>query len=215
MRTRRSVVGFFVRLFVYYTILAWPWQALEAGYGRLFAGVADGLLSPDERNPDRGLFGSDGAVRVYCEYDQDPKRDIHIVAGNLRNETGTDKTRTSSRHLGYMPAVVLIVLVLASPVVWHRRLWALLWGLILVHAFIAVRFGFILLSIFHGDKPYTLFRWDPPWDTFLEEAFIIIAEVPATIYVVPLLIWIAVTFRRADWEALAGRFGSTDRSRDE
>ena len=69
-------------------------------------------------------------------------------------------------------------------------MWALLWGLTLVHAFIAVRFGFILLNIFHGDKPYALFHWGPPWDMILDESFIIIAEVPATIYVVPLMIWI-------------------------
>ncbi|MEE9295748.1 MAG: hypothetical protein V3W34_12405 [Phycisphaerae bacterium] len=206
MSIRRHAIGFFVRLIVYYTILAWPWPAFEAGYGRLFAGIADGLLAQDPRNPSRGLLGSDGLVRVYCEYDKDPERDIHIVAGNRANKKFTDRNRTSSRHLGYMPAAVLIALVLASPVRWRRRLWALLWGLVLVHAFVVVRFAFILLSIFHGDQPYALFRWDPPWDRVLEEAFIIIAEVPATIYVVPLLIWIAVTFRRKDWEAVAGRF---------
>lgn len=204
MTARKRAIWFFVRLTVLYALFAFPWQPVEAGYSRVFAMCADGLTWGCWGQS--GIFGSDALIRVYAGFDEDAERDINIVAGNKSTGAGTDKIRTSSRHLGYMPAVVLIALILATPIPWTRKLWAVLWGLLWVHLFVLLRFALLVVMIFHGDNPYSLFHWPPPWDTVLDEGTNILTVVPATEYVVPLILWMAVTFRREDLEPLLGRF---------
>ncbi len=213
MRNRRAVT-FFVGVIVLYTLFAWPWRAPAEAYSRAFASFATTVLGVEPGGKPEGIYGTNAVVLVYSKYDEDPERDINIVIGNLAARQSPDSItaapHTSSRHLGFMPAAALAALVLATPISWTRRLWALLWGMLCVHMFVAGRFACILVMFFHGDRPYCLYRWDPPWDRVLAEASNIIAVVPATTYVVPLIIWIGVTFRREDWESILDRFPPAD-----
>ena len=113
----------------------------------------------------------------------------------------------SSRYIGYAPTTFLLALILATPLTWRRRLIALLWGLVLTHAWIAFS---MLLLIVHGysrGDVVSIFDVSPFTSTAL--AFLREALVKATIfkYTVPAVIWILVSFRRGDW---AKMFGTTD-----
>jgi hypothetical protein len=181
----------------------WPWRTLEQGYGRLFTAFGNLLLSA--AGGDSGLFGTTGAAKLEADYDGDPQHDVRIGVVNFGNagKAGALGTkRFSSRHVGYMPTVTFVALVLASPVAWSRKGWALLWGLLLVHVFVIVRFGFVVLEAFHGSEAHCLFQVCPPWSGILRLLFNVTAVVPATTYLVPLVIWILVTFRREDLDAL-------------
>lgn len=202
MSPRRSAIWFFIKVIVLYAAFAWPFPAVEAAYSRGFAAATEWVLGVDRNGPPGGVLGTEGIVLVYSKYETDPEHDINIVVGNTSNLQGSDKPKTSSRNLGYMPTAVLAALVLATPIAWKRRWISLVMGLLAVHLFIAMRVALVLVKLFHGDAGYCLFRWSAPWDRALEEAFRIISEVPATTYVVPLILWLAVTFRRDDWDSL-------------
>ena len=92
-----------------------------------------------------------------------------------------------------------LVLVLATPVPWRRRLRALAWGLPIVQAFIAFRLSMILLSAFHGAQYQSRFLLRAPWDAGFELMVNIVSAVPATTYLVPLVVWMALTLRREDF----------------
>jgi len=181
----------------------WPWPAVEVFYGRLFVTCGNGLI--DAAGGDSGLLGTTGAAKLEADYDGDPQHDVRVGVLNFRNQGKNgwfNRKRTSSRHLGYMPTVTLVALVLATPMAWRRKLWALLWGLLFVHAFILVRFGFVLLEAFHGDRTHCLFQLNPPWSGIFVLLFDIVAVVPATTYLVTLVIWVVVSFRGDNLAAL-------------
>ena len=81
-----------------------------------------------------------------------------------------------------------------------------------MHLFIVVRFGFVLLDAFHGEELHCLFHLNPPWRGAFTLLLNVIAIVPATTYMVPLVIWILVSLRREDLMALLSEKG-TRRSR--
>lgn len=197
---RRNVFWFFLKLIAFYVILAWPADFIVQGYSRVFANcfdfLAHGMWS------DEAIFGSDGQVRVFSNYSEDQERDIHILAYNRATNEGATHPRTSSRHLGYMPAAILASLILASPTPWKRRIVPMIVGMILVHLFVVFRFAYFLAAIFHGDNKYSLFKLEGFWERAFDEGFRLVAVVPASIYIVPLVIWLAVTFRKEDWDLL-------------
>ena len=73
-----------------------------------------------------------------------------------------------------------------------------------MHVFVLLRFAFVLLESFHGSEPYCLFQLHPPWSRIFRLSFNVIAVVPATTYLVPLVIWVLVSFRRSDLAGLGG-----------
>ena len=70
----------------------------------------------------------------------------------------------------------------------------------------AARLALIVVRKLHGDETYCLFHWERPWSVMLNVTYHLTSVVPTSIYVVPLIIWITVTFRREDWDMLLSRF---------
>ena len=196
MDTRRLVIGFCIRLVVLYTLLAAPWPGLAARYAKGFASCCDYITYDIFRG--YVIFGTDATARVYPILGQDLPHDIKLVIGNRSSRALTDRPRTSSRHLGYMPAVVLACLVLATPLPWRRRALALVWGELWIHLFIVVRLALVLAYAFQGTHPYSAFSLGPFGAKALFIAYDVAAVEPVTSYVVPLFVWIVTVFRRSD-----------------
>ena len=201
MDARKTVAGFCIRLIVLYTLLAAPWPGLAASYGKGFASCCDYITYGIFKG--YGIFGTDATARVYQISGQDSPHDIQLVIGNRNSREGTDRPRTSSRHLGYVPAIVLACLALATPLPWRRRVSALVWGELWIHLFIVVRFALVLAYAFQGTHPYSVFSLGPIWAKALFIAYDVAAVEPVTSYVLPVFVWIATIFRRGDLERFA------------
>jgi len=107
--------------------------------------------------------------------------------------------RTSSRYVGYGPAVVVIALVLATPIPWSRRWWALFWGMVWIHIFIVLRVTLTLTANgFAADKKYALFHPSPLWSDVLARVESLLSDDPTVSFVVPAVIWFLVALRRSD-----------------
>jgi len=202
MNSRKLVAGFCIRLVVFYTLLAAPWPGLAARYAKGFARCCD-YITYDVFNS-YGIFGTDATARVYPISEQDSPHDLQLVIGNRSSRALTDRPRSSSRHLGYVPAMVLACLVLATPLTWRRRALALAWGEFWIHLFIAVRVALMLAYAFQGTHAYSAFSLGPFGARALFVVYDVAAVEPVMSYVVPLFIWIATVFRRSDLE----RFGA-------
>ena len=89
---------------------------------------------------------------------------------------------------------MLIALVVATPLSWSRRGWALLWGLLLTHVFIALR---LTLTLAAGgfavpDKAYALFHPGAFWQRILTGGQNVLSDNPTVSFVVPVFIWFLV-----------------------
>ena len=151
MRLPRQVGFFFLRLLLIYGFFAVPWPGVEAGYAALFRGGGNLVLRE---------FGSRGLVRFQPL--QPPQRwwDTEMRL-SIRNQAGSKGVRFSSRYGGYMPTAVVVALILSTSLPWARRLWALLWGVLLVNLFVVGRLAVLLLFAFRGDPHGGLYVLSP------------------------------------------------------
>ena len=187
MQTRR-IVGFFLRFLIVYAVLMALWPVARGVYSRSFRSGGE-LVA--------GFFGSRGEIRIRALTDQHSKHDTSIVVRHRDSQTGT-KMEIGSMRLGYRPTALLVGLIAASSIPWMRRVRALLWGLVLLHAFVALRLAIIItwgLSMNeHGWNVVSNHFWNEALHTGIWSVSVGVGMS----YIAPVVIWIMVSLRRAD-----------------
>ena len=190
MRPPKQIVGFLLRCVLLYGILAVPWPAVQRAYSAAYAGVANSVF---------GSFGSGGRVRFQRPPNSVRPADLELVI-RKRGAPQVGRAPHDPILTGYLAMVEVIALILATPVPWLRRCKALAWGMLLVHAYIWLRLEITLLHWFSGDSPLALYKPGPFWSKLLASAFELISVSPTSTFVVPIFIWILVSFRKSDFE---------------
>jgi hypothetical protein len=105
----------------------------------------------------------------------------------------------SSRGWGYLPTAAIVALIVATPLPWSRRWIALAAGLVLVHIFIALRIAALLLYGMYWGGAIQLSEMQAKAAEVILHGF---SNSPVATFVVPVVIWLLVTFRRSDLEAI-------------
>ena len=174
-------------------ILPWPgWDELYAQYFRTLGEVA---------------FSRDGNQRL-VRFEANPSPADHatlttrLTLGNreLMGEDGKGRGEIvdlDTRSLGWVPTAMTTALILATPIRWSRRGWALLWGLLVVQGFIL----FSLQTWIWNQEPGLSLLALPPWlkQVVDDLQYTLVTQLGAS-FSVPVLVWLLVTFRREDWE---------------
>jgi len=169
-----------------------PWLGFGKAYSKLYLAGASALFKS---------FGSKGVV-LFNQSD-DAEYDINVGLYN-RDQVDNNghvtifETSHTSREDGYMYMTFMTALILASPISWKRKAWALLLGLIFIHGFIALKLAFRLLYSF-SIQPLSIFALSSFWKRILaiaHQQFIVNVNFG---FVVSIFIWILVSFRREDW----------------
>ena len=193
----KRLSGFFLRCVLYYGLLVVPWPGLIDGY-RAFFRAGGNLLFKS--------FSDGGSVSFEPLSSHDHAKDTRLVLRKTKPLPVSGDMDIKSVYVGYRPTIFLIALVLAAPVPWSRRLWALWWGLVLVNAFVAFRVWLQLVNAYSDPNALNLYPLSPFWKGMLRAAVLVLFRAPAAHYVVPMFIWMLVTFRRGDLQGMfAGR----------
>lgn len=183
----------FVVLFAVTTAI--PWESLRVRYGRTFAAVAHFLLY--RAWGDGPIAGSDAIVQVqYAPPASDPRRDVSIQVANrrqLHSMSDVAVARVSARHMGYVPVGTFLSSMIVTPLAWRRRLKGILWGLLVIHLFIALRIVVLLVSLFSSEGPQQLFHPGRPGAASLRLLTTILTESPTVTYAVPVFLWFGIT----------------------
>ena len=201
MPRRRAILRFVVGAPLLYGLLVAPWPGLGEAYARLFRGTGE------------FVFGSFGSGVVWFRPDTSrPEYDTKIVMAKRPSRVG-GSVRVSSRHVGYLPTVTAVALILATSIPWRRRLKAIVFGVLLINAFIALKITFRLLDGFSVEgQPYALFTLDPFWKHALGASVQIASSLSFAL--LPLAVWVLVSFRRSDWATLVDRPGRSPLPQD-
>jgi hypothetical protein len=103
-----------------------------------------------------------------------------------------------SRGVGWIPTALFIALTLATPVSWRRKGWALGLGLLAVHVYLLLTVEVYIWneSIPGAAGPVSLLK---RIGDGLEET--LVTQLGAS-FVVPTIIWLLVTFRKSDLDAV-------------
>ena len=184
----KGSAGFVLRVLVFYGLLVLPWPGLREAYSGLFRGGANVIFGP---------LGSE--VRIWFGPPLDdfgPDKDVELALQRKGSNT-VRATPINTRLTGYLPTASVIALILATPIRWSRRWKALLWGILWVNAFIALRLAITLLYALTSQPPY-IEGVTPFWSNVAYRIYEVAVRAPPTSFVVPVLIWILVVFRRRD-----------------
>ena len=122
--------------------------------------------------------------------------------------------KTSSRMMGYAPTVVILALFVATPTVWRRRLWGALWGLLVIHLFIAVRLSLTLAKDgYAAAKAYALFHPSEFWYGVLERVEEVVVDNPTAYLAVCVIVWLLISFLNGSLSAFRPKTASGGRDR--
>ncbi len=193
-RPRGLIARFFFRVLLFYGLLALvPWTGLFEGYSAFSRAAGNAVF---------GSFGSGGMVRFRPLPEASGGMDTEIAIRNVRSPV-VGRLPHSNRFSGYLPTVETAALILATPIAWPRRWKALLWGMLLINGFVALRIWITLLRGFSMDQPCALYHPSPFWREALTHLYNYVAISPTCSFVIPALIWILVSFRSSDLAAMA------------
>jgi hypothetical protein len=195
--SKTTVTLFFVKLIAMYALLIVLWLWAGGPYARLLCATGDTVFRS---------FGGEGRVDFKI-VDPPPRNakalDFVIRLENIRTRaTGTFELERNTRNMGYLPTAFTAALVLATPVSWKRRAWALLWSMLLISAFVGLQLAIHLLLAFSDANALNQFAFAPWVKGLIGVALKVVVLSPVTAYIAPVFIWLLVTFRRDDWEAL-------------
>lgn len=190
-----------------YGLLLLPWPGLNETYGCYFQALGrivfggirgQRILQFEEAHDARLPIGTQITMANHEQVDVNGRGPVIIL--------GLD-----TRGVGWVPTALIIALTLATPIPLRRRWWALFLGLLLVHGFILFSVG---CYIWNESTSLGLLALTPFWKTVvdgLEET--LVTQLGAS-FVVPVLIWLLVTFRRQDLTVLGSRFFSAPTSKE-
>ncbi len=194
MPLKRISVFFLVSL-VLYGVFIVPWPGVMDGYRWCFRKAGTLLL---------GSIGDSGTVAFEALPATDHAADTRLVLRNRRAPGANAPFPFKASLVGYRPTIFLLALVLATPIAWSRRWRALLWGLLWVNVFVAFRVWLLLVNAFSNENPLAVYSFSPFFKSLFEPLVAVMFLSPATHYTAPAFIWLLVTFRRGDIEALLG-----------
>jgi hypothetical protein len=197
----RRISGFFVFCLILYALLMTPQLKLMDAYRGVFSSGGNLLF--------RNLFGSNSAVTFTQISNVDHMKDTTIRMEKLRPpplRPHSMEVDIKCVYAGYRPTAFAVALILATPVPWRRRVWALLWGLLLINIFVAFRVGLWPL-LFFSHPSIAVVTLGPSTRTVLEKLFLVFYRAPEMHYIVPAFVWLLVTFRRDDLQRMLTRGG--------
>jgi hypothetical protein len=192
MHGTRTYAWFFAKFLFFFVIFLIPWPRYTQAYGGYFRSGCNLLFSS---------FGGGAETEFMPMSDPDGKRDTRVLLANRK--TGmVAQTHVSSQLQGLQPTVYVLALILATPVPWSRKWRALLLGFVAISVYVAFRVAIFLLGAFNGDDSLAVFSFGPFVTTMIGFLKWVVVTSFAGNFVVPVPIWLLVTFRRGDWAVL-------------
>jgi hypothetical protein len=198
MMTYRPLVRSLVVLIGVYGLLLAPWPGWNGAYGGFFRAMGGTMLGREK-----------GRVLVHFRAAERPPRpevdtEIVLVEAARIDASGRATARIlglDTRAVGWTPTALLFALIIASPVSRSRRWRALGWGAILGHVYLLMVVAVFLWNQSSGAVPVSFLPFWPDLAGVLEESLV---NQMGPSFAIPILIWLAVTFRADDAALLLG-----------
>ena len=190
---RCLILGFLIRFIVVFGLLIFPWPVWNELYGQGFRAVGNAVFAQDNEE-----------CVLYLERHRQTKGysavDTRIVIANRHLVESNGKgpaalLALNTRSVGWLPTALTAALIVATPVPWRRRCWALLWGVLLIHAFLLFS---VAVYIWNESTTVSLVTLLPFWKEIADGLEYTLVTQMGISFSIPVLIWITVLFRRQD-----------------
>jgi len=194
---QHRLVAILVRFALIFGLLIYPYRGLDEGYASYFR-----LLGTM-------VFDRDGDARVVRFEAHEIQHGFSILSTQMLvanrgtvDANGRGKVLLvdlDTRSIGWIPTALTIALVLATPIPWRRSVWALFWGLVLIHIFILFS---LQVAIWDQWAELSFYAASPLWQKIVNALYYTLITQMGASFAAPVVIWIAVTFRVAEERGL-------------
>ena len=194
MLRSKTLLLFLLKAVIIYGLLSLPLSFYDEVYGNFYRKVSEVFFSK---------FRETGFVK-FSECKEPAKTHINVGNYALVRPDGSCDTATAdinTRYLGFIPTILLISLVMASPVSWKRRLIALVAGLILVTLLIIFKQWISLLWLCEINTWLPLTNFTGASKKLLTFANTFISDSASTVLYFVVAVWLLVTFKAEDFKA--------------
>lgn len=203
MLRTKPLLFFIIKAAVIYILLAAPVSFFDDVYGKIYRKCATTLF--------HRFHGKGFAQFTEGEY----KAIIRVNVGNLdqvrkNNTAPTTYGYLNIRYLGYLPTILLITLILASPVTWKRKAMALILGLLLLNAIIIMEQWLHLMFLSIRATWLNLVYFSETKKNIINLAYNYLVRMQGISRFLVVLIWLLVTFRKADLKILIRPSGNVN-----
>ena len=191
MLNKKTLLLFLLKAALIYGLLAIPLSFYDETYGKFYRACGKTLFD---------TFRGDG----FAKFEDGPAREITQVGiGNYAlvrpdNTAMVFAFAINTRYLGYLPTILLICLILASPVPWKRKIVALMIGFLLVTCLIMFKQWIELLVICEQNSWLKLTDFSPTQKKMLDFGNKVLSKNSSTILYFVVAIWLLITFRLDD-----------------
>jgi hypothetical protein len=191
MLKTRTLLLFLLKASVIYALLSAPLSFYDETYGQFYRNMAGKLL---------GRFHDSGFVRFSS---MSKPEMTHLNIGNYKlaladGSFDTAAVDVNTRILGYLPTILLIALVMASPVPWRRRLLAVSIGWFLVMGLVIFKQYIFILDQCEKNQWLKLTNYTGFSKTLFDFMNTFISTSSFTVPYFVVGIWLLVTFRISD-----------------
>jgi len=193
MLNRKTMLLFLLKAVIIYALLAAPLSVYDEMYGNFYRKIATVFFSN---------FRENGFTK-FREWKKPELTHVNLGSNLQIRPDGTSKvafTDINTRYLGYLPTILLISLVLASPVPWKRRLIALAIGLILVTLLVMFKQWIALLWLSEQSAWLELTHFTGTTKKLFAFTNTVISDSASTVLYFVVAIWLLVTFRTGDFK---------------
>jgi hypothetical protein len=188
MRPRNLILRSFALLVGTYILLIVPWPGVARAYLASVNAVGGRLL---------GDFGAEGGV-VFRSHPTKPWTSVQTLYKRSAKVSIAAERNYDTRQ-DYLATALVVALILATPLPRRRKAIALVLGLLLINAFVVWRIWIGLVDVF-SENQLALIQLAPFWKETVRLAVQIFVGSIESSFIVPVFIWILVTFRRGDLE---------------
>jgi hypothetical protein len=183
------------RFILAYGLLITPWPGAKSIYGDYFRTInaavfirnsSSRVLQFNPLNDPGHIWPNNFDTSILLA-----NRDWPDAEGNARALQLT----VDAWQMGWVPTAFLMALIVATPVSWGRRFWALAWGLAWLHAFILLTMG---IFVWNESTRLLLVTLTPFWKGIANWVEALALDPVGPSFLAAAVIWILVTFRRQD-----------------
>lgn len=199
---------YLLRTILVYVLFMLPWPGLEEDYARVFRRSGSAVFQ---------AIGLDAELLVREKTSRN-SADTYLVLRNPRllrsdGRSVTGKFSASSRYQFYHPTVFLLALLLPTPIAWSRKARALVWGVVFLALFLALRIVCKILLVCSESPEYAPIQVGTFWSEYLGLHLDEIWRSPSASVLVPMLIWAGLSIRFLDMARLRGFIRRTNTRR--
>lgn len=199
MKNNKVILRFLIFFSIVYTILLFPQTGVNKMYNKLYYKIGNTMF---------GNIGDEAVIHLKEDISKKFDTKIYLTKKSLLNKNNVYDAKVSLYNIrrgGYIPTVFFLALLIATPLSWKRKTMALLSGIALVMSFAMMKLYIMILHCY-VDTPYLGLYQLPGEKKSIEFWADVFARPNTQFYYFVILVWVAVSFGKKDFQKLTGDF---------